>query len=441
MLADSFCVPMICCSPQVVWGLARVGYSPSTEWTDWIVLQLQQKVAERQNTYWDGSWEAMNSGSEDEDFQIGPSDQNWLDQRPRNLDVTPGSASGTSLVACDSSDLRPLNARQLVYLLQGLSQLDPTSETVIQWMEELVNNVLAEAAFRGDLGPRELAYTLWAAGHLARPTRQHLRVREPSQSRYEACSSANISDNDNWVKRRVASSSEEKQVDDSRLRYAVQNHSHRDGHSHTDRASQPILLLGHRSAKALLNACHKRFIDFTPGQLSMAAYGALLLRLQPDVQWVDALLDASLTLGLSRFSNRDLSLLVNAGGRLKARNAFSETQSHSWVHNVMDELRLRGEHLSPDHVLAALVGLAAFGELRQNDKAQDAIDRSWLPSFIIVVQPSLAAMHPWQLELSYKSATSLQPEMSVVWGANFSSLFQNSSLRKEMGMTLEPGQH
>jgi hypothetical protein len=161
----------------------------------------------------------------------------------------------------------------------------------------------------------------------------------------------------------------------------------------------------------------------------MTAYGALALGVRPDPDWIDALLEASLSLGLSRYTDRDLTLLVNAGGRLKARHA-TQSQSQRWGLSVMDELKRRAGRLNPEHVLASFLGLSALGELRQIDTGLAAWDRSWLPAFVISVVPSLLAMQPWQLELSYNAAISLEPEMSGVWGSNFTDLLQRSSISK-----------
>lgn len=385
-----------------MWGLSRIGYSPSIEWTDWAVFQLQRKVAAGQNaSSLDGAWEAATCISEDEDR--AESDRNSMDEIHLQLNSaevsnSSGSAPDPLLPPVSShSSQSHLEARQLVFLLQGLSRLDPSSESTMQWMEDLVNNVLAEAAQRGDLCPRDLAYTLWTAGHLSRPTKlrvQRLTHRLDSEPLTEKRSTASL-----------------RPLNPPTI--------------------QPLLSLSHRSAKVLLQSCRTNFHRFTPGQLSMTAYGALALGVRPDPDWIDALLEASLSLGLSRYTDRDLTLLVNAGGRLKARHA-TQSQSQRWGLSVMGELKRRAGRLNPEHVLASFLGLSALGELRQSDTGLAAWDRSWLPAFVISVAPSLLAMQPWQLELSYNAAISLEPEMSGVWGTNFTYLLQRSAFPKQI---------
>ena len=290
-----------------------------------------------------------------------------------------------------------LEARQLVFLLQGFSRLAPSSESTLQWLEELVNNVLAEAAMKGQLSARELAYTLWAAGHLSRPEKYQNQT----------------------IRTIRGLSNQHAGITDSRQKMKSDYRALRPPH-------RPLLSLSHQSAGALLQACCKCFSSFTPGQLAMTAYGVLLLGFHLDAGWVDTLLETSLSSGLPRYSDHNLTLLVNAGGRLKARTTAS-SQSRRWVRCVMGELELRAERLSPEQVLASLLGLAALGEQRHGSDTNEATaDRTWLVSFINNVKPTLTAMQPWQLELSYNSAISLQPELSGLWGSNFIILLQSS---------------
>ncbi len=256
---------------------------------------------------------------------------------------------------------------------------------------------------------------------------------------------------------------------------------------------RPRMSLDRRSTSALLAACQRSFAEFSPGQLAMAAYGVLLLGIRPGQAWLHALLSASTSLGSRRddrgghdglgpapvrtgtgsmsvrtgtesgpaetglglFTDRELSLLLNAAARLG-----DSWPSAQWVEAAVQEVGRRAGRLQPDALLGTLLGLAALAGSGSGSGSSEpdhdseaggsgsgsgsgAPDRDhseaectqaqaspageaalldspeWLASFVSRSATGLSAMAPWQLELAYSAAAGWRAELAGVWGPNF----------------------
>lgn len=384
-----------------------MGYCPSAEWVDWVLVQLQRKLtaAGQRGSRWDGSWD---SGEEEEEMGAGRA---WLDSAPPPVAAARdrGRLGTDSLASPDSGSRQDL--QQQLLLLRCLPRLAPGSEAVVQWMEELVNGPLTEAALRGELSPQDLAHSLWSAGHLANP------MPLTRQGRAEASTPAPVG-----LKGIPLVAAAGASVGFSR------GGRRSSAPAPPPPAQRHRMVLSRRSGAVLLSACHHSFMGCTALQLGMAAYGVLLLGLTPSRTWLEDLVAASLALGLPRYSDRELSLLVNAAGRLLARQSLHPPRQ--WKHGIIVELGHRAPQLQPAHVLGMLLGLSAMGDGLADDpllahEGEASTRRpNGLSSFIYAVSPSLLAMPSWQLELSYQAAISLQPEMAGVWGQNFQEVLQ-----------------